>query len=293
MTRILQADRLNSERNLVGESPVWRNDAYWWVDIVSKLFKRLDQSGQLSQWELPEQIGCAAPVADGDWFLAMETRIERFHPDFGLKGSVVHLEKPVGQYRFNDGKADPHGRFFVGTMSMDAPPMTAAFYRLDPPGCLVELLTGIGTSNGLAWSADSRTLYYIDSKTGRIDQLDFDPENAAVSNRRPLIEKAPRGRPDGMCLDAEGNLWAGHWDGWAVRCYHGRTGECLAEIPLPCANVTSCCFAGPKLDRLLITTAARGLDEAALAEQPGAGQTFIAEPGVPGLPFPEIRWPMP
>lgn len=288
--REIKAEVLSAERNLVGEGPVWREGAFWWVDIPSRVMKRLDESGVVKVWALPEQVGCAVPAAGGRWLLAMETGIFWFRPEEGLGERVVALEKEPGLYRFNDGKADPCGRLFVGTMSLSAPPMTAAFYRLDPPGRLTELLSGVGTSNGLAWSADGRTLYYIDSKTGRIDRMDFDPEAGGISNRRPLVEKAPRGRPDGMCLDGEGNLWAGHWDGWAVRCYHGETGACLAEVPLPCANVTSCCFAGPKLDRLLITTAARGLDEVGLAEQPGAGQIFVCEPGVPGAAVPEVVW---
>ncbi|MFQ3670740.1 MAG: SMP-30/gluconolactonase/LRE family protein [Verrucomicrobiia bacterium] len=288
--RKIPVEVLSPERNVVGESPVWRDGAFWWVDIESKLFKRLDGSGELCVWALPERIGCAVPVEGGDWFLCLETGIVRFHPEAGIRGTVVHLDQEPGEYRFNDGKADRRGRLFVGTMSLSAPPMTASFFRLDPPGKLVELLSGIGTSNGLAWSADDRTLYYIDSKTGRIDRLDFDLETGAVSNRRPLVERAPQGRPDGMCIDVEGNLWAGHWDGWAVRCYHGETGECLVEVPLPCARVTSCCFAGERLDQLLITTAAKGLEAAEMERQPGAGQVFLCQPGVCGVPAGEIVW---
>jgi sugar lactone lactonase YvrE len=280
--RTLSADCLRSTPNILGEGPVWHDGAFWWIDIEARLLQRLDEDGSYKTWDTGERIGCANPAEDGSWLLGQETQIGRLELDSGKIEAVAHLDKEPGQYRFNDGKCDPRGRLLLGTMSMAAPVMTAAFYRYEGHGHLTELFSGVGTSNGLDWSADGKTLFYIDSKTGRIDRFDYDMETGTPSNRRPLVEAAPRGRPDGLCLDADGNVWAGHWGGWAIRCYSGKTGECLAEIPIPCANVTSCCFGGPKLDRLYITTASKGLSEQEQAEQPGAGKLFVAEPGVIG-----------
>lgn len=281
--RQIEAHALHTTPDLVGESPCWHQGAFWWVDIEARIFQRLDRSGTYQRWNLPERVGCAVPAADGSWVLGLESGLARLHLHDGRIEWLARLEHPPGQYRFNDGKADPRGRLLIGTMSLVAPVPTAAFYRFCG-GRLEMLFDAVGTSNGLAWSADGRILYYIDSKTGRIDQMDYDVESGQPSHRRPLVGAAPRGRPDGMCVDDSGNLWAGHWGGWAVRCYGGRTGECLAEIPLPCANVTSCCFGGPGMDELFITTASKNLTPDERAEQPGAGKVYVARPGVAGPP---------
>lgn len=284
--RTLSASVLRAEPDVLGEGPVWHDGAFWWIDIESRKLQRLTADGAYAAWDTGERVGCAIPCADGRWLLGLENSLSRLDPATGAITPLVALGKTPGDYRFNDGKCDPRGRLLIGTMSLAAPVMTAAFYRYEGGATLAELFTGIGTSNGLAWSADGRTMYYIDSKTGRIDQCDYDPTTGTPSNRRPLVESAPQGRPDGMCIDQDGNLWAGHWGGWAVRCYHGRSGECLAEIPIPCANVTSCCFGGPDLDTLYITTASKGLSEADRGAQPGAGRVFTARPGVRGQPVP-------
>lgn len=284
--RTLTAHVLRSTPDLLGEGPVWHDQAFWWIDIENRLLQRLTSDGTHTAWNTGERVGCAIPCDDASWLLGLENSLSRLDPATGSITPLVHLTHSPGDYRFNDGKCDPAGRLLIGTMSMAAPVMTAAFYRYDGGSSLTELFGQVGTSNGLAWSADGRTMYYIDSRTGRIDAFDYDPSTSTPSNRRPLVHAAPQGRPDGMCIDAEGNLWSGHWGGWAVRCYSGKTGDCLAEIPIPCANVTSCCFGGPRLDQLYITTASKGLTEADQAAQPGAGKLFIAEPGVTGAPVP-------
>jgi sugar lactone lactonase YvrE len=282
--RIVSAEPLHNTPDLLGEGPVWHQGAFWWLDIEAKLFQRLDPSGTHQQWNLPERAGTAIPAADGTWILGLETRLARLHPDNGRIDTLAPLGKPPGAYRFNDGKADPRGRVLIGTMSLSAPVPTAAFYRYDGGSTLTQLFDGVGTSNGLDWSADGRTLYYIDSKTGRIDAFDYDCATGTPANRRIIVAAAPQGRPDGLCLDADGNIWAGHWGGWAVRCYSGSTGDLLAEIPIPCANATSCCFGGTNLDQLFITTASKGLTPQELEIQHGAGKVFVARPGVQGRP---------
>ncbi|MDX6766443.1 MAG: SMP-30/gluconolactonase/LRE family protein [Candidatus Methylacidiphilales bacterium] len=282
----LTAQVLRATPDVLGEGPVWHDGAFWWIDIESRKLQRLHPDGDYRSWDTGERVGCAIPAADGSWILGLENSLSQLHPATGTISVLAPLNKPPGDHRFNDGKCDPRGRLLVGTMSLAAPPMTSSFYRYVGGQALTELFSGIGTSNGLAWSADGASLYYIDSKTGRIDVCDYDLETGTPSNRRPLVQAAPTGRPDGMCIDAAGNLWSGHWGGWAVRCYHGRTGECLAEIPIPCANVTSCCFGGPDLAHLYITTASKGLTPEEHQAQPGAGRVFIAEPGVTGQPVP-------
>lgn len=286
--RTIEARPLHTTPDILGESPCWHQGAFWWVDIEAKLFQRLDSDGTYQRWNLPERVGCAVPAEDGTWILGLESGLGRLHLHDGRVEFLVRLQFPPGQYRFNDGKADPRGRLVIGTMSLAAPVPTAVLYRFEN-GKLIQLLDQVGTSNGLAWSEDGRILYYIDSKTGRIDYFDYCLETGELNNRRVLVQGAPRGRPDGMCMDAEGNLWAGHWGGWAVRCYCGRTGRCLAEIPVPCANVTSCCFGGVGMDELFITTASKNLQGEDFKEQPGAGKVFVAHPGVKGGPVYSTR----
>lgn len=279
--RIIEARPLHTTPDILGESPCWHDGAFWWVDIEARLFQRLDRSGTYQRWNLPERAGCAVPATDGSWVLGLESGLGRLHLHDGRVEFLTRLGHAPGQYRFNDGKADARGRLLIGTMSLAAPVPTAAFYRFDASG-LTLLFDQVGTSNGLDWSSDGDTLYYIDSKTGRIDAFDYDPATGTPSHRRVLVASAPQGRPDGLCIDTAGNLWAGHWGGGAVRCYSGSTGECLAEIPIPCANVTSCCFGGPHMDELFITTAAKGLTHEDHVQQPGAGKVFVARPGVTG-----------
>jgi sugar lactone lactonase YvrE len=287
--RTINARILRSTPDILGEGPVWQAGAFWWIDIEARLLQRLEEDGTHTSWNTGERVGCAIPCDDGTWLLGLESTLSRLDPQDGTITPVAPLHHKAGGYRFNDGKCDPRGRLLIGTMSMAAPVMTAAFYRYDGGSTLTELFNEVGTSNGLAWSSEGTTLYYIDSKTGRIDVCDYDLSTGTPSNRRPLVTAALKGRPDGMCIDAEGNLWSGHWGGWAVRCYSGQSGECLAEIPIPCANVTSCCFGGPKLDQLYITTASKGLTDEDRPTQPGAGQVFIAEPGVIGAPVHVFR----
>jgi sugar lactone lactonase YvrE len=160
-------------------------------------------------------------------------------------------------------------------------------YRLDADGSMHVMLRGVSTSNGIAWSLDRRTLYYIDTPLLRVDAFDYDDATGAIANRRTVITVPPGiGRPDGSTLDAEGMLWVARWEGWGVTRWNPRTGELLQSIRLPVARVTSCAFGGPGLDTLYVTTARNGLTPEQLAAQPFAGGLFQMKPGVCGLRAP-------
>jgi sugar lactone lactonase YvrE len=155
---------------------------------------------------------------------------------------------------------------------------------VEPDGHVTRVLAGLAIANGMAWSHDDRLLYFIDSATGRIDVLDFDPADGRATNRRPLIEIPARaGWPDGMTIDANGALWVALWDGHAVRRYT-PAGDLDRIVELPVARVTSCTFGGPSLTDLYVTTARDGLSADQLAAQPLAGGLFVVRPGVGGLP---------
>lgn len=162
-------------------------------------------------------------------------------------------------------------------------------YRLDPDGTLSRVLPGINISNGLAWSHDASTFYYIDTPDGCVYAFDYDTATGAISNQRIAFSIPPNtGHPDGMCIDTQGRLWVAQWDGWRVVAYN-TTGEIVMEVKLPTAHVSSCTFIGPTGSDLVITTAKENMSEETRASQPQAGHTFIVRGvgavGKPGFAY--------
>ncbi|MDX2974056.1 SMP-30/gluconolactonase/LRE family protein, partial [Kribbella solani] len=187
------------------------------------------------------------------------------------------IDEDISWMRTNDAKCDPYGRLWVGTMADDASPRTGSLYRISADWTRTTVLTGVSISNGLGWSPDGRRMYYIDSPIKTVDLLDYDPSTGNAVARRVLIDTAEyAGMPDGMAVDAEGCLWVAFFGGGAVRRF-SPGGSLLTTIEVPDRYVTSCAFAGPELDHLVITTG-QGPDSAA------GGNLFVARPGVPGLP---------
>jgi sugar lactone lactonase YvrE len=187
--------------------------------------------------------------------------------------------------RFNDGKCDPAGRFWAGTMALvKGPRPLGRLHRLDADGSMHVMLRDVGTSNGIVWSLDRRTLYFIDTPLRRVDAFDYEDATGGIANRRAVITVPPDlGRPDGSTLDAEGMIWVAMYEGWGVTRWNPRTGELLQTIRLPVARVTSCAFGAPDLDTLYITSARAGLTDEQRAAQPLAGCLFRVKPGVRGV----------
>jgi sugar lactone lactonase YvrE len=182
--------------------------------------------------------------------------------------------------RMNDGGCDPDGRFYCGSMAYDERTGAGKLYCLDTGGRISEVLSDVTISNGLAWSPDGGTAYYIDTPTRRVDAFDYDPVRGLIG-RRPLVRIPPEaGMPDGMTVDQDGRLWVALWGGGAVRCYTAD-GRFEHEVRLPVTQVTACTFGGPELDELYITTSQQTVPP---DEQPEAGALFVARPGVRGLP---------
>jgi sugar lactone lactonase YvrE len=266
----------------LGEGPLWdpRESVLRWVDILPGRVHRFDpESGEDTFFEFGEPVGTVAARRAGGLVLATKSGISTTESD-GSSPTRLHevsTDPPGG--RFNDGKADRWGRFWAGTLLEDTRGCSA-FYRLDPDGSLHTVLTGVSVSNGMGWSPDGRTMYYVDTPTGGVDAFDHDPDTGEVTNRRRLFD-IERGWPDGMSVDAEGNLWVALYDGWAVRRYTPE-GRLTDTVELPAQRVTSCAFGGPDLSTLYLTSAREGLPEPVLANQPQAGSVFALEAGVPG-----------
>jgi sugar lactone lactonase YvrE len=268
---------------VLGEGPRWdhRSGRLAWVDILAGLVHLTDgSSGVTTTIPVGHHVGVAALLGTGSaYLLAVGRGFARL--DAGGLGPIAPvLDDPA--VRMNDGEVDAAGRFLVGTIAYDVTPGRAKLYTRDPSGTVTTLLDSVTISNGIAWSDDGETMYYVDSPTFRIDAFDYDPGTGAISRRRTAITiDEADGCPDGICRDAEGGIWVALWGGSCVRRYR-PDGTMTHQIPVPASHVTACVFGGPRLDRLYVTTAS--------VERPGTtdgstldGTLFVAEPGFTGV----------
>ena len=271
---------------VLAEGPVWDDQAQllYWVDIERGKICRFDPVLQSNQeWLLGTKVGFAVLTESGDMLAGTQKGLVRFSTETGRCAQYANPELNLPNNRFNDGKCDPQGRLWAGTMSVMETEAAGSLYRVDADGNVNRCLTSVTISNGLAWSADR--MYYIDSPTRRVDAFDFDAQNGAISNRRTAVALANGlGFPDGMTMDAEGKIWVALWEGWGAGRFDPTTGEMLAKVEVPVACVTSCCFGGPDWEVLYLTTASRDLKEDEREKQPTAGGIFAATPGVCGIP---------
>lgn len=266
----------------LAEGPVWTGDSLWWVDIeAGRVHHTEPATGDDEVIDVGEPVGAVIPRAGGGAVLGVRDGVS-FRDSEGREERRLLIEADDDQSRMNDAKCDPAGRLFTGTMTHEH--RRSALYRVDPDGAVTTVLTGLGISNGLGWSPDGGRMYFIDTPTLRVDVMTYDVATGAVGERKPLVVIADdEGFPDGMTVDAEGCLWVAFWDGGCLRRF-GADGILLRTVPLPVERVTSCTFGGPDLDRLFVTTASTGLDDAQRAAQPLAGSILAVDPGVRGMP---------
>ena len=258
---------------VLGEGPLWHQSQLWWVDIERREIHAFDPAQTADRlWTLPDTVGFIVPRMAGGFLIGLGAKVVEWDPEHGIGRTVANPEGDSSSNRFNDAKCDPHGRLWAGTMSLSEQPNCGNLYRIDPDDFQTSrMIANVSISNGLAWSPEGSTMYYIDSTTRRVDAFDF--HAGKISNRRCVIELA-EGFPDGMCSDRDGNLWIALWGGWAVVCHDPKTGERIAKIELPVEAVTSCCF--DDKGGLFITTASRDLDAKGRELQPLAGGLFYA-----------------
>jgi sugar lactone lactonase YvrE len=272
----------------LAEGALWNphDQQLYWVDIEGKALHIFDPAtGQDRHFPTHSRVGTVVPAAEkGFVVVALQSGIHRLNT---ATGELTRLTPPLADpaVRFNDGKCDPAGRFWVGTMALDARPGAATLYRLDAGHQLHGVLDQVTISNGLVWTADRKTMYYIDTPTHSVQAFDYDNATGSIRNgRRAFSIPAADGSPDGMTLDADGNLWIALWGGGRVNCYAPAAGQLLHSIPVPAPHTSSCAFGGPGLRTLYITTARHDLSPEALAQYPLSGDLFAVEPGVAGVP---------
>lgn len=286
--RSIRAERILAAGAELAEGPLW-NEAesrLYWTSILAGEIHRFDPvSGRDESFAVGHLAGSFASTRSGGLVAACEDGFYRLTLKEG-RAEARFLCDPGRQrsyQRFNDGKCDPAGRFLAGTIRQGDTP--GALYSLAPDGSCTQLLDNISVANGIAFSPDGGTLYYIDSPTRVVMAYDYDPPSGCLGAGRVCVEIADgEAVPDGMTVDENGNLWIALWLGWKVVCHEPRGGKRLAEIPLPVARVSSCAFGGSDYRTLFITTAWERTDAAERAAQPMAGDLFAADPDARGLP---------
>jgi sugar lactone lactonase YvrE len=280
------------EQALVGEGPVWvaAERALWWLDIKGQRLFRFDpSSGAARSWAMPERIGAAIPDGDGGFVLLGKTGVWRSRVPFQQFTKVASPDSDRPGNRFNDAKCDPAGRLWGGSMDDDEREASGRLYRFDRLEAPVRVKDGVNLSNGLGWSPDGRTMYFVETLRRVIWAHDYDVASGEARNARVLVDvPAADGFADGMCVDADGCIWLAHWGGARVTRFTpaGRVDR-VVQMPVP--QVASCAFGGDGLDTLYVTTAAVGLDQDALQAAPLSGSLFAFRPGVTGLPVATFR----
>jgi len=284
----MDAELILDAKATLGEGAIWHTqaDRLYWIDIEPGRLHVFDPAdGNDRTFDVGQMIGTVVPRARGGMMLALRQGFAAFDPQVGQVNLWSNPEEHLPHNRFNDGKCDPAGRFWAGTLSLNRERGAASLYCLEPNGTVRTMLRGLTNSNGIAWSLDSTTMYHIDTPTRRVTAYDYELATGQITNPRTVITIPPGcGKPDGMTIDAEGMLWIALWEGSCVGRWDPRCGDLLGTITVPAQRVTSCAFGGPSLLDLYITTARIGLTESALARQPSAGGLFRARPGVGGVP---------
>ena len=273
----------------LAEGPCWwaEKQVLLWVDIEASRIGLFDPQTRRNHFlHLPAHVGAVVPTSAGDLLLATAAGFLRLDPSTEAVTLLSDPEADRPGNRFNDGKCDPWGRFWAGTMAYDFEPLAGALWRVNADFSCVRQRQGFTLSNGLAWSQDRGTLYLIDSPT--LNVLAFPLTNSGeIAGEPSICVHIPEdwdAVPDGMCMDAEGMLWIALFGGGCVTRWDPVSGQRLERLALPCRQVTSCCFGGPHLDQLFITTARREMDAAAIKAEPLAGGLFQADVGVKGVP---------
>ncbi|MFM7025904.1 MAG: SMP-30/gluconolactonase/LRE family protein [Limnohabitans sp.] len=294
--------RITSEPDLLGESPFWhpQEQCLYWVDIAGRRIARvavegLQAKGAVEHWPLNEEVGCIAPVQGGGLVLALRSGIHLARTWGGPLHKLADAPYDTTRQRFNDGKCDPQGRFWVGSLYEPKDQALGMLYMLDGQG-LHPMMDGVTTANGLAWSPDGRTAYWADTAAHAVRAFDFEPATGQLSGGRLFQQMASKpagwawgsatpygGRPDGAAGDTEGAYWSAQFEGGRLLRLSPR-GDVLAEVPVPALCPTMPCFGGPDLKTLFVTTARHGRSAQELAQYPDAGCVLATRVEVAGLP---------
>lgn len=285
----MKLDVICQEIMLLGEGPLWHplEKCLYWVDIIAATLYCLNiNDGNIQKFTMPSEIGSIAWRSKGGLIAALNDRFVSIDTTTGTTQTIALPLQGINGVMFNDGKCDRQGRFWAGTKDIKEQSPIGSLYCLDKEGNATKKLNGFTVSNGIAWNLDNSLMYICDSPARLIYQYEFDPIKGRVGQVREFAQVPKKeGYPDGLTVDSEGYLWSCHWDGWQITRYRPN-GEVDSVIPMPVPRPTSCCFGGPELKTLFITSASMGLSAAQLADAPQSGQLFSMEVDISGLPEP-------
>lgn len=285
MEKFTAKEMIGTYTTILGESPYWdseRGNLVYTDMLGKKLLMHNMENNITHEHDMKEVIGCANPMDDGRILVAIADGIHAYNPENKTYDTMWKREDySIPSSRFNDGKCDTKGRFWVGTTDVDRNPV-CALYKLDIG--LEEKVENLIVSNGLVWTEDEKTMYHIDTWTKSIFKYDYDVESGEISNKQiPFIFEEDADKPDGMTIDTEGMLWIALFGSGCVRRYDPKTGEILAEIDVPVMHPTTCVFGGKDMKTLFIPSA-KGQDESELA-----GRMFSIELPYKGFPVNKFR----
>lgn len=276
----LKIQAIGKRHSLWGEGPIWWNDSLYYVDIEGKAIVRINtDTEEETVWEFPERIGCITPCNNSQLLYAGDNGISIFDTQTKVSTSITDPENHLPDNRFNDGKCDPYGRFWGGTISLKKIKGSASLYCLDTNQNLEKKLEGLTNSNGLAWSQDKKRFFHIDTPSRSIQAYIYNGASAEISQATTIVDTEALGfdsSPDGMTIDTQDNLWVAFCHGGCVACFDSRNGKLLQTIEIPAIETTACTFGGTELNRLFVTT---GIKKD--TPENNAGKIFVID----GLPI--------
>jgi len=298
--------QVTAEPDILGESPFWQphEGRLYWVDIPGKRLRRMKvanifrPSREVDNWRLSEEPGCFAPVLNGGWVMALRSGVYRAEVWGGELTMLAPAPYDTETLRFNDGKCDPAGFFWSGSIYEPRDQAAAHLYALQADGSFTVKAGHAMVANGLAWSPDAQTLYWSDTAAHCVRAWDYEMDGQRLSNPRVFVQfpakpkdwvygadvaKAYAGRPDGAAVDVEGNYYVAMYEGHRLAKI-APDGACLAYIHTPVQCPTMPCFGGEDLRTLMITTSAHGRSDAEIAALPASGCVFATRVETPGLP---------
>jgi len=285
MNQSITIQSLGSRVSQWGEGPIFWDGHLIYVDIEGHALIRLNgETGSEETWEMGERIGTVVPMKEESFLCAGDSGIYSFDPGSGKKTNLADPEADKRpDNRFNDGKCDPSGRFWAGTISTVKKTGDANLYMFDLAGNLSLKVTGVTNSNGICWNAEATVMYYIDTPTKKILAYPFENETGEIGEPSQVVDTGEAGfvgSPDGMTIDAEGKLWVAMCHGGTVLRIDPLSGDLLHQVDFPCVETTACAFGGPNLERLFVTT---GLHKT--LDEPDAGKVFVVDGlGISGVP---------
>jgi sugar lactone lactonase YvrE len=275
-------------RNTLGEGVLWnaQDQSVWWTDIQEKkLFRFHWETKELESYETPERL-CSFGFIEGERRLiaAFESGLALYDYQEHTIKWLYRLDTGLAGIRFNDGRVDHQGRFWAGTMvEGESSSADARLYRVDANHQVSRQQDNITISNAICWSPDSTRFYFADSAPQTIYVYDFDAHSGAISKRRVFAETTADSYPDGAIVDNEGYLWCAHWGGGCVVRY-APDGKQSSTLKVPASQPTCVAFGGQDMDLLFVTSAREALSDEILAREPQAGNLFVFQLPVKGMP---------